>query len=236
MPARVGFGCRVKRALTPLLRLYIAMFHILAARQFLGMGTEMFDYSSKLTQLGYRQFEDANDVADCSALSLIERFQLKVPVDYQEFLRSFPLTGVFDKKVVFSGIETSPWAANGNEVLEVFYGCCTNKNNDLMKVREQYLTQVPAYFLVIGQVTGANLICLDMRPASFGYVYLWDHEHLGSDLESFYLVAKSFTSFIESLQLGDDHLAVGSPKLVKMDLSDTLKARIADMKSKQGKS
>ncbi len=196
----------------------------------------MFDYSSKLAQLGYKQLEGTHGAADYNALSLIEHSQLKVPHDYQEFLSNFPLTGIFNKKVVFSGIETSPWAANGQEVLEVLYGCCTNKSNDLMKVREQYLAQVPAHFLVIGQVTGANLICLDMNPVSLGYVYLWDHEHLGDDLDGFYLVAKSFVGFVESLQLGDDRLAEGSPRLVKMDLSDALKARIVDMKSKQEKS
>ena len=197
----------------------------------------MFDDSSKLAQLGYRKLKDDHAATSSNALPLIARSELEIPQDYQEFLAIFPLTGIFDKTVVFSGIEASPWAANGNEVLEVIYGYCTDRNNDLMTVREQYLAQLPIYFLVIGQVTGANLICLDLRPTSFGNVYLWDHEHFGGDLDGFYLVANSFASFVESLRLEDDRLSANGPKLVKMDLSDSLKMRIADMlKSKEEKS
>lgn len=197
----------------------------------------MFNYSSKLAELGYRPLKDEGGMAGYDAVPPAGDIGLKVPEDYLEFLSAFPLTGVFDKRVIFSGIQASPWAANGKEVLEVLYGHCSDKNNDLTKVREQYMAQLPAYFLVVGQVTGANLICLDMRSASFGHVYIWDHEHLGDDQMGFYLAAKSFDAFFKSLRLEDDDLPGGGPKLVKMDLSASLKARVEGLlKNKDRKS
>lgn len=196
----------------------------------------MFDYSNKFDELGYRPLKETLGAPSYNALSFIERARFKVPADYQEFLGVFPLSGVFDKNVIFSCIQSSPWASNGNEALEVIYGCCPDTNNDLMKVREQYLAQLPEHFFVIGQVTGSNLICLDMRSVSFGYVYLWDHEHLGDNQHGFYLIAKSFTAFVEALRLVDDRLPENGPKLLKMDLTEFLKGKIAEvLKNKEGK-
>lgn len=195
----------------------------------------MFDYSSRLALFGYRSLKSEDDATNVDAKSLLEHVGFDIPEDYQEFLGLFPKTGVFDKRTIFSGIQASPWASNGVEVLEVLYGYCSSKSNDLIKVREQYRVQVPAHFLVVGQVTGANLICLDMRQASFGRVYVWDHEHLGGEEDGFYLAATSFIAFIESLRLGDEQPSASGAKLVKMELSDSLRARAAEiLKNRKG--
>lgn len=197
----------------------------------------MVDYASKLETLGYRLFKASDAAASVNADALLAQLPLNFPEDYRNFLTAFPRTGVFDEKVVFSGIQASPWASNGLEVLEVLYGYCSSKNNDIAKVREQYLSQVPAHFLAIGQVTGANLVCLDLRQASFGRVYVWDHEHLGGSDEGFYLAAPSFSAFFESLKVAEEQPATGGPKLVKMQLSDTLRARAAEiLKNREKKS
>lgn len=195
----------------------------------------MFDYSSRLALLGYRPLRGEDDATNVDAKSLLEHVGFDVPEDYREFLCAFPRAGVFDKRTVFSGIQASPWASDGSEVLEVLYGYCSNKSNDLIKVRERYRVQLPAHFLAIGQVTGANLICLDMRRVSFGRIYVWDHEHLGGDEEGFYLAAESFIAFIESLRFGDEQPSARGAKLIKMELSDALRARAAEiLKNRKG--
>jgi hypothetical protein len=96
-------------------------------------------------------------------------------------------------------------------------------------VRRQYADQIPAYFLAIGLITGANLVCLDLRSESLGQVYVWDHEHMDDARAGFYLTAASFGAFIESLHEARSEPRKDGPKLVKKELSDTLKTRVAEL-------
>jgi hypothetical protein len=41
---------------------------------------------------------------------------------------------------------------------------------------------------------------LDLRPAAFGKVYFWDHEH-DADETGLHLAADDFVSFVEALRI-----------------------------------
>jgi SMI1-KNR4 cell-wall len=191
----------------------------------------MSNISHKLSELDFRQLTPFTDTS--SDISYVEKLASKgylLPDDYREFLLHCPLTGVFDRQIVFSGKEKSPWAADGLEVLETLYGKCSIPQNDLLKVHDQFVDQLPLNFLAIGEVTGANLVCLSLRKDSFGKVYVWDHEHSASEPAGLYLAADSFTEFVNSLrELSNINPPIRPTQLVKMHLSDSLKVRINEL-------
>lgn len=193
----------------------------------------MSSIAKSLKKLGYRPLKSSEGLPRQGYSGLARQIGFNLPADYLAFLSDFPLTGVFDRQVVFIGKEKSPWAADGQEVLEVLYAQSSDKNNDLLKLRGQYSEQIPPHFLAIGQVTGANFVCLDLRDEFLGRVYVWDHEHLDDVRAGFYLTAYSFSEFIELLDAGYEQPSQGAA-LVKMELSDSLKARIAELKRKNG--
>ncbi|WP_158253747.1 SMI1/KNR4 family protein [Chromobacterium alticapitis] len=193
----------------------------------------MAEIISSLTALGYRPLKGALD-KPLNCIELDDQIKSALPDDYCAFLSAFPETGVFDKQIVFSALEKSPWAADGKEVLEVLYASCSDKNNDLLTLRTQYAEQLPAHFFVIGQVTGANLVCIDLRNESRGKVYVWDHEHIDDAHGGLYWVANDFSAFVDLLHVSEQATTIASPKLVRMELSDVLKARVAElMKNKK---
>lgn len=191
----------------------------------------MQDIASKLGSLGYHPLKP-NVSVPLSQIELLQKIEFSLPRDYQEFLSRFPETGIFDKQVVFSGIERSPWAANGREVLEVLYAQCPSHENDLLALRTQYVGRLSNHFLIIGQVTGANFVCMDLRTNSYGQVYVWDHEHIVDSSDGFYLAAPNFSSFVESLREFKPERATDGPKLVKKEFSDTLTARATELLKK----
>ncbi|MDA8327587.1 MAG: SMI1/KNR4 family protein [Betaproteobacteria bacterium] len=193
----------------------------------------MTDVVSKLKALGYRPLKDGAGKSS-SHLEFSDQIGFPLPDDYRAFLSAFPETGVFDRQVAFSGSERSPWAADGREVLEVLYARCPDPSNDLFMLRTQYADQIPAHFLPIGQVTGANLLCLDLRNESLGQVYVWDHEHMDDARGGFYLVANGFSAFVDLLRALEQIQPKAGPKLVKKELPDTLKARVAELLKNKG--
>lgn len=141
---------------------------------------------------------------------------------------------MFDRSVGFSGLEPSPWAADGSEYLEVLYGYSSDKRHDLLGVRDQFSgDQLPLHLLAIGQVTGANLVCLDLRATTLGRIYLWGHEHLDDDRAGLYLVTESFTKFVDSLVAKEIAQPENGPKMVKAELSQTLRMRAAELIKKK---
>lgn len=189
----------------------------------------MSNISYKLNALGLRPLKaDVHTLHNNYAAQLEEK-GLLVPNDYQTFLLDYPLTGVFDNQIVFSGKDTSPWATNGLEVLEVLYGKCSDTQNDLLKVRDQLSDQLPSDFLPIGQVTGANFVCLCLRKESLGEVYVWDHEHENNARQGLYFVTSSFSEFVNLLHEAKVNLSTPPSKLIKMEISDSMKARVNEL-------
>lgn len=189
----------------------------------------MSNISYKLNALGLRPLKaDVHTLHNNYAAQLAEK-GLLVPNDYQTFLLNYPLTSVFNNQIVFSGKDTSPWAANGLEVLEVLYGECSDTQNDLLKVRDQLSAELPPDFLPIGQVTGANFVCLCLRKESFGEVYIWDHEHDNDARQGLYFVTPSFSEFVNLLHEAKANPSMQASKLIKTEISDSMKKRANEL-------
>ena len=78
----------------------------------------MSEVKMHLELLGYRQL-DAKKY-DKQKLSLVpDWLDFSIPDDYKKFNSELPFTGVFDKCAIFKGVESSPWADDGIETLEV---------------------------------------------------------------------------------------------------------------------
>jgi SMI1-KNR4 cell-wall len=194
----------------------------------------MSSISYKLNALGLRPMKaDVHALQNSNYSALLAEKGFLVPNDYQTFLLDHPLTGVFDNQIVFSGKDTSPWATNGLEVLEVLYGQCSDTQNDLLKVCDQLSNQLPLDFLPIGQVTGANFVCLCLRKESFGEVYVWDHEHDNDVRQGLYFVTSSFSEFVNLLHEAKVKPSMQASKLIKMEISDSMKKRVNELITKK---
>lgn len=188
----------------------------------------MINVTEKLENFGYRPLRGDSIDAPVGFVDLLERQVGSLPGDYKEFLRAYPWTGIFDDQIGFEGSEKSPWASGGVEILECLYGRCPDKGNDLMVIREQLSQQLPSNLLAIGEVTGANFVCIYLDEREFGGICLWDHEHEENERNGIYKVAPSFSGFIELLRKIEQPVATQA-KIVKVEISDLLKARVAGL-------
>lgn len=193
----------------------------------------MIIISEYLRTLGYRPLKRGDSDAGSKFTESLEHEGRRLPEDYKKFLREFPLTGVFDDQIGFNGSEKSPWASNGVEVLECLYAQCSDKRNDLVAVRDQLSNELPTNMLAIGQVTGANFVCICLDQAAFGTIYVWDHEHMNDVRKGIYMIAPSFSKFVELLKKIEGRPIEKQTRLVGVDLSETLKARVEQLKNKR---
>ncbi|WP_321818771.1 MULTISPECIES: SMI1/KNR4 family protein [unclassified Paraburkholderia] len=188
----------------------------------------MIDVTEKLKNLGYRPLKNDDIGATATFVDLLERDVGRLPEDYKEFLKARPWTGIFDDQIGFEGSEKSPWASLGVEILECLYGRCPDKSNDITAIRERLLQKLPSNVLAIGEVTGANFVCIYLDEKMFGGVCLWDHEHEENVRQGIYKVAPSFSEFIDLLRKMEQPAATQA-KIVKVEISDALKARVAEL-------
>lgn len=191
--------------------------------------------SDHLRDLGYRPLGGGAFNVDAEFATSLLNERGRFPEDYETFLRDHPLTGVFDSQVGFEGSEKSPWASGDGEILECLYGQCPDKRNDLKSVWEQLSNELPSDMLPIGQVTGANFVCISLNEAAFGTICLWDHEHMDDARHGIYTIAPSFHEFVKLLKRVEARPVEGRTKLVRMEISEALKARVARLNKSKGK-
>ena len=105
----------------------------------------MSSIASKLTELGYKPLLK-EDHPPVDHVAYPDKIGQHMPGDYREFLEAFPLTGSFNRVVVFAGIEKSPWASGGLERLELLYAGCSNPLHDLLTINEKKGTRgIPSH-------------------------------------------------------------------------------------------
>jgi hypothetical protein len=141
-------------------------------------------------------------------LASIEHFfdeqRVSVPVDYEKFLYEY--NGGFPKPNVF--ITENKKESSACEVLfgiddgvTQYKHLTLNENwNDLTK-----LESMPKEIYPIGQDGGGNQVCICLEGENYGKIYFYDHEWWNEDnegnitWENLYLIANSFTEFLEKL-------------------------------------
>lgn len=187
-----------------------------------------------MAKLGYRPLGKV-DNASRDIVDTLAKEGLNLPVDYAAFLRTFPLSGVFQNEIVFQCDKPSPWADSGFDSLNALFAHHTSTSNDLLKVRETFLEELPTYFLIIGEVEGSSPLCLDTRKQSLGDIYIWNRESQDISAPALFLVCHGFSEFLQRLQIAADSSLAASPKLIEFSLSDELRAKAAELLAKRAK-
>jgi hypothetical protein len=112
----------------------------------------------------------------------------KLPESYKEFLKEFGAS-LFTESVGFRSVEPSPWAVDGVESFDVFYGMSKIPSSDVRSVNRRLLNGIPSRTIAIGHDAGSNLILL----SATGDICFFDRDS-GRTFRS----AKDFDAFINS--------------------------------------
>lgn len=134
-----------------------------------------------------------------------------LPVDYREFLLHYGSAFVLDKYVCFEFHKKPMWEGSKEALtIDVFYGFDEGLNN-LFRNETIFGARLPSNIIPIGGTTFDSQVCLCLDAENFGRVYFWDkddeREITGdreNDFGNVYLVAESFSEFIESLFVAED--------------------------------
>ena len=146
-----------------------------------------------------------------------------LPDEYRNFLEYFGASVMFNSKLVFKGIEASPWA-NDNlyDDLESLYGLNEfGGEYSVFEAIETYNVDLKNQWIPIGSSSGGNQICLCVYGEMFGQVWFWDHEsdpHFDLDnvISGMSFSAKNFTDFIDRLEVDKEDPDITG--VVKVDL------------------
>ncbi|MCL9783417.1 SMI1/KNR4 family protein [Vibrio sp. S4M6] len=152
----------------------------------------MFD---KLAKLGIETLNQ--DVIDTNERVPVFIEDLALPDDYLSYLKTYPRTSWFKKEIKFVGEQHSPTSGNGEEILELLFASNNGSSYDIIELRECYAEQVPSNYLIIGEVTGGNFIC--MKLGEITEIAVWDKTIPDSFSNSLFKVSGSFTEFIDVL-------------------------------------
>lgn len=113
-----------------------------------------------------------------------------LPHDYKAFAKSYG-AALFGEYCGYRPLQPSPWAANGFQTVDVFYGKSDNAGFDLQRVNTRLADLIVGNRIVIGHDGGSNLLLLDRD----GGVVFYD-KNTGQT----YLCATSFNNFIDSFE------------------------------------
>ncbi|WP_318010246.1 SMI1/KNR4 family protein [Bacillus sp. 28A-2] len=117
--------------------------------------------------------------------------------DYKSFINEYGECWIEDN--VYTYLREKPvWLVGESVPVELFYGLEQN-DYDIREAIKTYKEQLPE----IADVDGGDLICLDVSEINQGKIYFWDHE-LGDGEQDLFLIANTFTEFIEGLFIVED--------------------------------
>ena len=132
---------------------------------------------------------ESQGVSEKQILDSEKNLKIRFPDGYKKFLRECGAS-FFTEDVVFTPIEPSPWAVDGNECFDGFYGISTDPGFDLCRINARLKNTIPNGTIAIGHDSGSNLILLS---SDSGQVLFLD-----KDTGRTYLVAGNFENFLES--------------------------------------
>jgi SMI1-KNR4 cell-wall len=144
-------------------------------------------------QLGLQGVTGECVMASLDDIAGIEReLNVQLSADYKDFLLTCGAS-LFTKDVAFLPIQPSPWAVDGVECFDVFYGVSQDAGLDLRRINIRLKNQLPKETVAIGHDSGSNLILLAWKTNEILF--------LDKETGKTYLVARSFYRFLESFRL-----------------------------------
>ena len=126
----------------------------------------------------------------------------RFPVAFVEFAKEFGFARSNEFWEV-RGIDKIPGAGDDNSVfVDVFFGVDPVKSNQQFSMEymlDMYEEQLPKKYVPICGGGPGDLICLSLNKPNSGKIYYWCHEE--PEDQNLFLIANSFTEFIENLEI-----------------------------------
>jgi hypothetical protein len=123
-------------------------------------------------------------------IKLEEQAGFRLPDSYSEFITKYGAS-LFADVVGFRSEAPSPWAVDGVEAFDVFYGMSERPHLDILRVNIRLHDVIPHGLIAIAHDPGSNLILLD----DSGEIYFVDRE-----TGERFLCARDFGSFLNSFE------------------------------------
>ena len=130
-----------------------------------------------------------------------KRIGFSLPVPYRSFLLKF--NGGRPYPYHFA----VPNWYHRKSLINDFYGIVPGEYNDLEENIELLRGRLPKGFIPIADDPGGNCILISTEAATYGKVYLWDHENEPenasenlSDYPNIYILAINFDEFLNNLR------------------------------------
>ncbi len=94
-----------------------------------------------------------------------------------------------------------------------FYAIYNGEYENFLREYKIFSDRLPKGLIPIGRGAGGDLICLSVDTKTYGKVYFWDRENEAPEGEepwwdNVFLIANSFTDFINSLYFGDVEMKI----------------------------
>jgi hypothetical protein len=164
-----------------------------------------------LSKLGVRLIVPSLDNPAAELYELEDTIDVSVPEDYRLMLLEYGASLVFEKDIGFYPIEHTPRdRKDGTQSLEILYGLGSG-DDSLREVFRICRGRLPPDILPIGGLPGGDQLCLSYSGPKAGNLFFWDHEaelQIEEDEDpaysNMYLVAESFSDFLQCLFVRDD--------------------------------
>jgi hypothetical protein len=154
------------------------------------------------------QVIDAENPTNVEEIHDLERrIRNKLPKDYVEFLLlhngGHPIRDTYKLiEPIWNDVERGS-EADIAWFYALYHGEFENINKAIFTFKE-FSKRIPDELIPIGRSSGGNQICLCIKGPNYGKVYFWDHNWEAEEgkeptYDNIYLIANSFTDFINSL-------------------------------------
>ncbi|MED0776612.1 SMI1/KNR4 family protein [Bacillus velezensis] len=181
------------------------------------------DITEKMSAIDLKYYVSSDEQSSKKEIKAFEdEFKINLDEQYKEFVLRYGGSSIQADNVLFPVLEQNPLASNNLLRLGLFYGFgVDDKDFDVKSMNVTYEEQMPDWIIPIADSDGGDQVCLGVKGEAAGKVYFWDHE-LTNGVKDTFLVAKSFSDFIQSLfieEASDDDEDDG---ILSIELDDDL--------------
>jgi hypothetical protein len=159
-------------------------------------------FESKLRELGARMFGEPATDPEKQVCAIEHELEFRFPEEYRLFLLDYGCAMLLGPDVVYRPLESSPFAdENGRQDVGLLYGPIEGTSG--LRLNNQWLcNQIPPHVITIGDQCFGDQVCLAIVGPDRGKVFYWYHED--PDELRIYLIARSFSEFIDMLEIDPD--------------------------------
>lgn len=132
-----------------------------------------------------------------------KKFNIVLSDDLEEFIAYYGYA-ISERELIFNSIDSIPInGENKNRCsFSIFYGWGEDQNSIVVN-RVSYLDVIPKEFLVIGEASPGDQICICLEGDDQGKIYYWMHDTNKNEKE-LYLIANTLKDFVNSFEVVEE--------------------------------